>query len=85
MSNVPNDAAVSRAVSAARNYLSAEDAAKIEKIAKNKEALQGLTSSLSNRDWANVMRVVNDPDLLRKILSSPQGKSVLHDLLKKIP
>lgn len=85
MSDFPNDAAVSRAVNAARNHLSQEDAAKLERLARSKESLKGLTSGMSERDWANVMRVVNDPDLLRKVLSSSHGKSFVHDFLKKIP
>ena len=84
MSDFPNDAAVSRAVAAARGSLSAEDAAKLERLARNKDSLKGLTSKLSERDWNNVMRVINDPDLLKRVLSSSQGKNMLHDFLKGI-
>ncbi len=84
MSNFPNDAAVSRAVAAARGSLSAEDAEKLERLARNKDSLKGLTSKLSERDWANVMRIVNDPNLLKRVLASPQGKNMLHDFLKGI-
>ena len=84
MSDFPNDAAVSRAVAAARGALSAEDTAKLERLARNKDSLKGLTSKLSERDWANVMRVINDPDLLKKVLSSPHGKTMLHDFLNRL-
>lgn len=84
MSDFPNDAAVSRAVAAAKGALSAEDAAKLERLARNKDSLKGLTSKLSERDWANVMRIINDPDLLKRVLSSSQGKHMLHDFLKKM-
>ena len=84
MSDFPNDAAVSRAVAAARGSLSAEDAAKLERLARNKDSLKGLTSKLSERDWNNVMRVITDPDLLKRVLSSSQGKNMLHDFLKGI-
>ncbi len=84
MSDFPNDAAVSRAVAAARGALSAEDAAKLERLARNKDSLKGLTANLSERDWANVMRVINDPDLLKRVLASSQGKNMLHDFLKRI-
>ncbi len=84
MSEFPNDAAVARAVAAARGSLSAEDAAKLERLARNKDSMKGLTSKLSERDWANVMRVINDPDLLKRVLSSSQGKNMLHEFLKRI-
>lgn len=84
MSDFPNDAAVSRAVAAAKGALSAEDAAKLERLARNKDSLKGLTSKLSERDWANIMRIINDPDLLKRVLSSTQGKHLLHDFLKKM-
>lgn len=84
MSDFPNDAAVSRAVAAAKGALSAEDAAKLERLARNKDSLKGLTSKLSERDWANIMRIINDPDLLKRVLSSTQGKHMLHDFLKKM-
>lgn len=84
MSDIPNDAAVSRAVAAARGVLSAEDAAKIERLAGDPKSLKELTSKLSQRDWANVMRIVNDPELLKRVLSSTQGKNMLHDFLNKI-
>lgn len=84
MSDFPNDASVSRAVAAARGVLSAEDAAKLERLARNKDSLKGLTSKLSERDWANVMRVINDPELLKKVLSSPHGKNMLHDFLNRL-
>ncbi len=84
MSDLPNDASVARAVAAARGALSAEDAAKLERLARNKDSLKGLTSKLSERDWANVMRVINDPDLFKKVLSSPHGKNMLHDFLNRL-
>ena len=84
MSDFPNDTAVSRAVAAAKGALSAEDAAKLERLARNKDSLKGLTSKLSERDWANIMRIINDPDLLKRVLSSSQGKHMLHDFLKKM-
>ena len=84
MSDFPNDASVSRAVAAARGALSPEDAAKLERLARNKDSLKGLTSKLSERDWANVMRVINDPELLKKVLSSPHGKNMLHDFLNRL-
>ncbi len=83
MSDFPNDAAVSRAVAAAKGVLSPEDAAKLEAIARNKESLRGLTSRLSDRDWANVMKIINDPDLLKKALSSPHGRNLLHEFLRR--
>ena len=84
MSDFPNDAAVSRAVAAARGALSAEDTAKLEKIAQNKDSLKGITANMNEKDWANVMRVINDPDLLKRVLTSAHGKHLLHDFLKRI-
>ncbi len=84
MSDFPNDAAVSRAISAARGVLSPTDAAKLERLARNKSSLKNLTAGLSDRDWNNVMRVLNNPELLKQVLSSPRGKSMLQDLLKRV-
>ena len=84
MPELPGDAAVARAVSAARNHLSPEDVSKLENLAKNSDALKGLTSNMSQKDWAMVMKVINDPDLLRRVLGSSQGKNVLHDFLNRI-
>ena len=84
MSDFPNDAAVSRAVAAARGSLSAEDLAKLERLARNKDSLKGIISKMSEKDWANVMRVVNDPDLLKRVLSSTHGKHLLHDFLQRM-
>ena len=85
MSDFPNDAALRRAVSAVRSALSPEEAEKVERLARNKESLNGLTANLSDRDWAQITKVVNDPVLLKRILSSSQGKNVLRDFLKQIP
>ncbi len=84
MSDMPNDAAISRAVAAARGNLPPEDVAKIERLARNRDSLKGLTSGMSEKDWAAVMKVLNDPDLLRRIMASSQGKNALHDFLKRM-
>lgn len=80
-----NEDAVSRAVSAARGCLSPEDAAKLEAVARNKDALRYLTAGMSERDWNNVMNVLNNPALLRRVISSPQGQAGLKNFLKQIP
>ena len=85
MSDLPNKAAVDRAVAAARNSLSPEDAAKIQRLSQNREALEKMTAGLSPKDWATVNRVLNDPEMLRKVLGSSRGKNALHDFLKKMP
>lgn len=85
MSDLPNQAAVDRAVAAARSNLSAEDAAKIRRLAQNREALEKMTEGLSPKDWAAVNRVLNDPEMLRKVLGSSRGKNALHEFLKKMP
>ncbi|MBP3300583.1 MAG: hypothetical protein J6M34_03675 [Clostridia bacterium] len=85
MSDLPNKSAVDRAVAAARNNLSAEDAAKIQRLAQNRDALEKMTAGLSPKDWATVNRVLNDPEMLRKVLGSSRGKNALHEFLKKMP
>jgi hypothetical protein len=40
---------------------------------------------MSEKDWVVVNRVLNDPDLLRKVLGSSKGKNALHEFLKNIP
>lgn len=84
MSDVPNKAAVDRAIAEAKRTLSPEDAAKMERLAKDSNSLQHLTASLSSKDWAVVNRVLNDPELLRKVLGSSRGKNALHEFLNKM-
>ena len=85
MSDMPNKAALDRALDAARRNLSAEDAAKVERLSKDPRSLQQLTASLNAKDWAVVNRVLNDPEMLRKILGSTRGKNALHEFLRNIP
>lgn len=85
MSDMPNKASLDRAVAEARRNLTAEDAAKIEQLAKNPASLKAMTSALSAKDWAVVNRVLNDPEMLKKVLGSSRGKNALHDFLKKMP
>ena len=85
MPDRPNADAVARAVSAARRSLSPEDAAKIERLSCDRDSLQALTSQMSRKDWNAVNKVLNDPDLLRKVLASSQGKNALHGFLERIP
>lgn len=85
MSDMPNKAALDRAIDAARRNLSPEDAAKVERLAHSRNSLQNLTASMSEKDWVVVNRVLNDPDLLRKVLGSSKGKNALHEFLKNIP
>ena len=73
-----------KAVSAARTYLPAADAAKIERLSSDPAALRQLTAGLSSRDWANVMKVLNDPELLRRVLTSPRGQAGLREILGKL-
>ena len=85
MANVPNKETIDQAMSAAKAYLSAADAAKLEKLAKNPEAIRNLTSGLSDRDWAHVLRVMNDPHLLKRVMTSSRGKEGLRGILDQIP
>jgi len=85
MSDIPNKAALDRAIAAAKRSLSPEDAAKVERLAHGRDSLQNLTASLSEKDWAVVNRVLSDPDLLRKVLGSAKGKNALHEFLKNVP
>lgn len=84
MADFPKDDAVRRAVDAARSYLPPEDAAKIQRLATDPAALKNLTAGMSQKDWANVMRVMNDPQLLKMVLSSSKGQAGLRGVLDRI-
>lgn len=85
MSDKPSPDAVARAVAAARATLSARDAEKLERLAKDRDSLNGLASSLSPSDWETVNKVLRDPQLLRRVLSSSKGKNALHEFLNRVP
>lgn len=85
MSDKPSPDAVARAVAAARATLSARDAEKLERLAGDRDSLNGLASSLSPSDWETVNKVLRDPQLLRRVLSSSKGKNALHEFLNRVP
>ena len=79
--NQPNDETIRNVVRIAKNILSPADAQKIERLAQDKNAVANLTANLTDKDWAMVNQVMNNPVLLRQILTSSKGKEVLQKFL----
>ncbi len=79
--NQPNDETIRNVVRMAKNTLSPADAQKIERLAQDKNAVANLTANLTDKDWAMVNQVMNNPVLLRQILTSSKGKEVLQKFL----
>ena len=79
--NQPNDETIRNVVRMAKTTLSPADAQKIERLAQDKNAVANLTANLTDKDWAMVNQVMNNPVLLRQILTSSKGKEVLQKFL----
>lgn len=77
-----DEQAVKNAVNTAHQVFSAEDCAKIEKLLSDKNATQAILSKLSEKDLNSVATVMNDPNLLKKVLSSPKASESLKRILE---
>lgn len=73
---------VEKAVEILRNQVGDNEAKKIEGAFKNDEQMQNLTKNLGPKEMEMVVKVMNNPEALRMLLSSSKAKEGLKNFLK---
>lgn len=77
-----DEAALERAINALKQSLNPKDVAKLEDTFKDKKNIESLASKFSDKDLAEILKVINNPALMQKILDSPKAKEGLKKFLK---
>ncbi len=77
-----NKESLNAAAKEAKEALGAE-AAEYADILSNNEALKSAFSSLSPKDMEKLTAVINNPELIKRILSSPKARENLKKILGK--
>ncbi len=77
-----NEENINMAVQSAKEVLG-EDAEQYQSFLQNNEALKSMFSMLSPKDMEKVNTVIKDPQLIKKILSSPKARENLKKILGK--
>lgn len=70
------------AVELLRGTVGETEAKKLEAAAKNGDVLRELTRNLSDKDMETVVKVINNPEALKMILSSQKARQGLKNFLK---
>lgn len=76
-----NNQSVQNVMNTARQVFGAEDCKKIEHFLQDENAVKNITSKLSGKDLESAAAIMNDPVLLKKILSSPKAAESLKRIL----
>ena len=78
----PMDArTVQQAVNVAKSVLSAQDAAQVEKLFSDPNAMQSMAARLSQKDLKTVSAIMQNPAMLKAVLQSPKGREALQRFL----
>lgn len=75
-------AALEKAINYLKQSLSEKEIAKLEETFSNKKNLESLASKFSEKDLEEVLKVINNQEMMRKILSSPKAQEGLKKFLK---
>lgn len=70
-----------RAIELVKEMIGPAEAAKLERSFNEQKGAQ-IASTLSANDLAMVKTVIENPELLKKILSTPQGKQAVSKIIK---
>ena len=70
------------AVEMLRGSLGNKEAEKIKQAAENSDAFRELTKNISEKDLDMVVKVINNPEALKMILSSQKAREGLKNFLK---
>ncbi len=70
-----------RAIELVKEMIGPAEAAKLERSFNEQKGAQ-IASTLSANDLAMVKTVIENPELLRKVLSTPQGKHAVSKIIK---
>lgn len=81
MNNVPDQEKLRRAIDIIKQALGPQEAARIEQKLATDSGSFGLSPTLSKKDLSIVLPVLDNPEILRRILSSPQGREGLKKIL----
>ena len=72
---------LSQAISLVKEMIGPTEAAKLEKNLSEQKG-QLLAAGLNSKDLAMVKTFIENPELLRKVLSTPQGKQAIRNITK---
>ncbi|MBE6896817.1 MAG: hypothetical protein E7477_06935 [Ruminococcaceae bacterium] len=72
---------LAQAISIVKEIIGPTEAARLEKSFSEQKGKQ-LASGLSQNDIATVKTFIDNPELLRKVLSTPQGKQIIRKFAK---
>lgn len=81
-SNKIDGAALERAINYLKKSLNEKEIAKLEETFSNKKNIEALASKFSERDLEEVLKVINNPDMMKKILGSAKAQEGLKKFLK---
>jgi aspartate carbamoyltransferase regulatory subunit len=74
--------AIKRAVNILKRSVGEKDVAKLEETFKNKNNLNALASKFSEKELEEIIKIINNPAMMQKILNSPKAKEGLKKFLK---
>lgn len=72
---------LAKAIELVKEMIGPTEAAKLEKSFSEQKGNQ-LASNFSQKDMAMVKTFIENPELLRKVLSTPQGKQSIRNITK---
>lgn len=72
---------VQQAVNVAKSVLSVQDAAQVEKLFSDPNAMQSMAARLSQKDLNTVTAIMQNPAMLKAVLQSPKGREALQRFL----
>ncbi|MDF2685259.1 MAG: hypothetical protein K0S55_440 [Clostridia bacterium] len=75
-------AALEKAINILKQSLSEKEVAKLEETFNNKNNLNALASKFSDKQLEDILKIVNNPAMMQKILSSPKARDGLKNFLK---
>ena len=76
-----NDEQAARIASMVKNTLGKEQSDKVEKLFADKSKMNAIVSSMSERELSAVKEILNSPELLKKILTSPKAAEGLRKIM----
>jgi hypothetical protein len=74
--------AIKRAVNILKRSVGEKDVSKLEETFKNKNNLNALASKFSEKELEEIIKIINNPAMMQKILNSPKAKEGLKKFLK---
>ncbi len=76
-----SDEQAARIASIVKNTLGKEQSDKVEKLFSDRNKMNAIASSMSERELAAVKEILNSPELLKRILTSPKAAEGLRKIV----